>query len=306
MPGNSRAGGLKTTDPAARLSGVVPGKPRGSGRRSATVTYPVLSVNRANSALVTGARSIQNPSTSTACTGSASDRLQPPHPIQNRPPGIQTIPSGAASGADASRTPGTKAESAGAVERHPAAAIRPRTPAASSLRGYIGPTYTVRSATIRGRPGNRGGICARMVPAVRPRPAQTSRGDPMVQPAFRPAVLVFGAAFAAACSSGRTTPASGPAPAAGPASAATEPDASAIPPGLRIQPSEAFTAAMGRGTRTATGQPGPRYWQQYARYNLQAELQPLTKRLVGKSTVTYLNRSPDALPLIYVHAYHNL
>jgi hypothetical protein len=131
----------------------------------------------------------------------------------------------------------------------------------------------------------------------------------MVQSALRPvAVFSLGAAFAAACSSGRASPAPGPAPspAAGTAAATAGPAPSAIPPGLRIQPSEAFTAAVERKTRTATGEPGPRYWQQYARYRLQAELQPVTKRLSGRGSVIYLNRSPDTLPEIYVHVYNNL
>ena len=128
-----------------------------------------------------------------------------------------------------------------------------------------------------------------------------------MQPALRPAaVFVLGAAFAAACSSGRAAPESRPAPAPGPDATAAKPGAPTIPPGLRIQPSEGFTTALTRGTRTATGRPGPRYWQQYARYKLQAELQPLTKRLVGKGTVTYLNRSPDTLPVVYVQVYNNL
>jgi hypothetical protein len=129
----------------------------------------------------------------------------------------------------------------------------------------------------------------------------------LVQPAIRPAaVFALGTALAAACSSGRTAPDPRPAPASGPAAAAARADASTIPAGLRVQPTEAFTAAVTRGTRTATGQPGPRYWQQYARYRLQAELQPLTKRLAGKGSVTYLNRSPDTLPVVYIHVYNNL
>ena len=128
-----------------------------------------------------------------------------------------------------------------------------------------------------------------------------------MQPAIRPAaVFALGTALAAACSSGRTAPDPRPAPASGPAAAAARADASTIPAGLRVQPTEAFTAAVTRGTRTATGQPGPRYWQQYARYRLQAELQPLTKRLAGKGSVTYLNRSPDTLPVVYIHVYNNL
>jgi hypothetical protein len=128
----------------------------------------------------------------------------------------------------------------------------------------------------------------------------------MVPPAFRPAALAFGAVFTAACSTGRTTPESRPAPAPGPAASADKAVDPAIPAGLRIETGEAFTRAVQRGTRTNTGQPGPGYWQQYARYRLQAELQPVTKRLRGKGTITYLNRSPDTLPVVYVHAYNNL
>jgi hypothetical protein len=128
----------------------------------------------------------------------------------------------------------------------------------------------------------------------------------MVQP-FRPATLfALGAAFTAACSASRTTTEARPAPAPAPATTAAKPADPGIPPGLRIEPSEAFTGAVARGTRTATGQPGPRYWQQYARYRLEAELQPLTKRLMGKGSVTYLNRSPDTLPVVYVQVYSNL
>ena len=106
----------------------------------------------------------------------------------------------------------------------------------------------------------------------------------MVQPALRPAaVFALAAAFAAACSSGRTAPA--PRPGAGsralprpPGRSSSDHPAGAPDPAERGVQRRACTGA----TRTATGQPGPRYWQQYARYRLQAELQPLTKRLVGQ------------------------
>lgn len=70
--------------------------------------------------------------------------------------------------------------------------------------------------------------------------------------------------------------------------------------------SEAFAAAVERGTRTQTGVPGPKYWQQYARYQLEAQVNPLSKRLTGRSTAVYENRSPDTLASIYVHLYANL
>src|SRR5688500_408070 len=46
-----------------------------------------------------------------------------------------------------------------------------------------------------------------------------------------------------------------------------------------------FTRAVERGTRTRTGQPGQRYWQQYARYRLDASLDTATRQLVGSGTI---------------------
>ena len=50
---------------------------------------------------LTGVRSIQKPSTSTRCTGSASGMPHPSHPIQKVPPGTHTMPFGAGPGAAA-------------------------------------------------------------------------------------------------------------------------------------------------------------------------------------------------------------
>src|SRR5829696_2829542 len=55
--------------------------------------------------------------------------------------------------------------------------------------------------------------------------------------------------------------------------------------------SKAFERAVARGTRTRNGEPGPKYWQQYARYRIDAELVPTTSQVNGRETVRYLNRS---------------
>ncbi len=68
----------------------------------------------------------------------------------------------------------------------------------------------------------------------------------------------------------------------------------------------AFRRAVERGTRTRTGEPGPRYWTQFARYALRAELDPTSKRLTGDGRVRYQNRSPDTLRFIAVHLHQNL
>ena len=76
--------------------------------------------------------------------------------------------------------------------------------------------------------------------------------------------------------------------------------------GLELPVSEAFERAVAQGTRTRTGAPGPHYWQQWAEYKLEAELNPISKRLTGQGTVTYYNRSPDALKEVYVQLLHNI
>ena len=43
----------------------------------------------------------------------------------------------------------------------------------------------------------------------------------------------------------------------------------------------AFERAISRGTRTKRGEPGPKYWQQWTDYRLEAELNPISKRLTG-------------------------
>src|SRR5690606_557335 len=64
--------------------------------------------------------------------------------------------------------------------------------------------------------------------------------------------------------------------------------------------------AVEAGTRTRSGRPGARYWQQYARYRLEATLDPSSARLNGVGAITYLNRSPDTLTLVALHLYDNL
>jgi hypothetical protein len=73
-----------------------------------------------------------------------------------------------------------------------------------------------------------------------------------------------------------------------------------------VAETRAFTAAVRRGTRTRTGEPGQGYWQQWARYRLAAELDPATARLTGRGGVRYFNRSPDTLPALFVHLHQNL
>ncbi|HUQ15331.1 MAG TPA: M1 family metallopeptidase [Gemmatimonadales bacterium] len=104
----------------------------------------------------------------------------------------------------------------------------------------------------------------------------------------------------AGCSSGRTG-SSRPEPAAGPAGTAT-----AATRAMEVPPMETFERAVANGTRLRSGAPGPRYWQQWADYRLEAELNPVSKRLTGKSAIRYHNRSPDTLHTVYVQLLHNI
>ncbi|HEU0079010.1 MAG TPA: M1 family metallopeptidase [Longimicrobiaceae bacterium] len=72
-----------------------------------------------------------------------------------------------------------------------------------------------------------------------------------------------------------------------------------------VVPSAGFQQAVAEGTRTATGAPGPRYWSQWADYRLTVSLDTGRKRLSGTARITYRNRSPDTLAVVYLHLYHN-
>ena len=47
--------------------------------------------------------------------------------------------------------------------------------------------------------------------------------------------------------------------------------------------------------RTASGAPGPKYWQQRVDYDINANLDEVTNVLTGSELITYFNNSPDVL-----------
>ncbi len=57
--------------------------------------------------------------------------------------------------------------------------------------------------------------------------------------------------------------------------------------------------------RTASGAPGPKYWQQRADYNIKCELDEANFKLKGSETVTYYNNSPDVLTYIWLQLDEN-
>ncbi len=57
--------------------------------------------------------------------------------------------------------------------------------------------------------------------------------------------------------------------------------------------------------RTASGAPGPKYWQQRADYDIKCELDEANLKLKGSETVTYYNNSPDLLTYIWLQLDEN-
>jgi hypothetical protein len=57
--------------------------------------------------------------------------------------------------------------------------------------------------------------------------------------------------------------------------------------------------------RTASGAPGPKYWQQRCDYTITCELDEPNRRLTGKETLTYYNNSPDLLSYLWLQLDEN-
>lgn len=57
--------------------------------------------------------------------------------------------------------------------------------------------------------------------------------------------------------------------------------------------------------RTASGAPGPLYWQQTVDYVIDVELDEAKKRLIASEAITYTNNSPDTLSYLWVSLDQN-
>jgi len=58
--------------------------------------------------------------------------------------------------------------------------------------------------------------------------------------------------------------------------------------------------------RTGSGRPGARYWQQRVDYRIVASLDPAANEVRGRETIHYVNRSPDALPYLWLFVEQNI
>src|SRR5579859_4489741 len=57
--------------------------------------------------------------------------------------------------------------------------------------------------------------------------------------------------------------------------------------------------------RTASGAPGPKYWQQRADYDIACSLDEDKQWLTGSETITYFNNSPDELTYLWMQLDEN-
>ncbi|HET8713168.1 MAG TPA: M1 family aminopeptidase [Gemmatimonadales bacterium] len=71
-------------------------------------------------------------------------------------------------------------------------------------------------------------------------------------------------------------------------------------------PFRALPLPPATAVRSASGAPGRGYWQQRADYTLEATLDTGTNVLRGRGRIYYVNRSPDALPFVWVQLDQNL
>ena len=67
-----------------------------------------------------------------------------------------------------------------------------------------------------------------------------------------------------------------------------------------------FYTKNGTETRSASGQPGAKYWQNRADYSIATTLNDKTNEISGTETLTYTNNSPDKLPFLWLNVDQNL
>ncbi len=58
--------------------------------------------------------------------------------------------------------------------------------------------------------------------------------------------------------------------------------------------------------RTASGAPGPKYWQQRCDYDIKCELDEKNLKLIGTETITYFNNSPNELVYLWMQLDENV
>jgi len=65
-------------------------------------------------------------------------------------------------------------------------------------------------------------------------------------------------------------------------------------------------AAYAKGTRAMSGKPGPNYWQNHGKYNMDIKVDAETKVVSGKEEILYSNNSSDTLRNLAIRFVNNL
>ncbi|HEX4634415.1 MAG TPA: hypothetical protein VH163_11295, partial [Gemmatimonadales bacterium] len=71
-------------------------------------------------------------------------------------------------------------------------------------------------------------------------------------------------------------------------------------------PFRALALPAANRMRSASGAPGPNYWQQEADYSIRAELDTAASTLTGSERIHYVNHSPDSLPFVWMQIEQNI
>src|SRR5690242_5422645 len=67
-----------------------------------------------------------------------------------------------------------------------------------------------------------------------------------------------------------------------------------------------FYTSTGTTTRSASGEPTAKYWQNRADYKINATLDTTDHSITGSVTITYTNNSPDNLPFLWLQLDQNI
>ncbi len=67
-----------------------------------------------------------------------------------------------------------------------------------------------------------------------------------------------------------------------------------------------FYPQTGNDYRSASGEPGPKYWQNKADYKINATLDTATHKVTGEVEITYTNNSPDNLKFLWLQLDQNI